>query len=100
MSPRALTIIAFVVAIAATVVGWSQSMMYKWPPPVRLASWFPFVVLSDARDVGAVFASFIQFPIFALAFSLAIRRWSVVRVLIVLALIYGAFALVAVSRLH
>jgi len=84
--------IAYVVAVAATVIGWSQSMNYKITPIVPLALWFPTVVLTGARNLEAVALSLIQFPLFATAFAFGIRRWPVVRVLAVLALTYGLLA--------
>ena len=101
MSRRIYIIIAFVVAIAVTVVGWSQSMNYKITPLVPLALWFPTVVLTGARNLEAVALSLIQFPLFATAFAVGIRRWPVLRVLPVLVLTYGllaGWAYIIVSR--
>jgi hypothetical protein len=89
---RIYIIIAFVVAIAATVIGWSQSLNYKITPIVPLALWFPLIVLTGAREVEAIALSLIQFPLFATAFAFGIRRWPIVRVLAVLVLTYGLLA--------
>jgi len=95
MTRRIYIIIAFLVAIAATAVGWSQSMSYEITPLVPLALWFPAVVLTGARNLEAVALSLIQFPLFAAAFAFGIRRWPVVRVLAVLVLAYGLLAVAA-----
>ncbi len=97
MSRRIYILIAFVIAIAATVIGWLQSMNYKVTPLVPLALWFPTVVLTGARNLEAVALSLIQFPLFASAFVLGSRRWPVVRVFAVLLLTYGLLAGLAYS---
>jgi len=76
-------------------------MNYKITPLVPLALWFPSVVLTGARNLEAVALSLIRFPLFATAFAFGIRRWPAVRVLVVLALIYGLLtgsAYIIVSR--
>ncbi len=95
MSRRIYITTAFVLAIVATVVGWSQSLIYKLTPPVPLALWFPLVVITRASEFGGVAVSFIQFPLFAAAFAVGIRRWSIARVIGVLALTYALLAGVA-----
>ena len=95
MSRSRCIVIAFGVAIVATVVGWSQSLMYYHTPPVPTAFWFPLVVVTGAHDLDCVAVSLIQFPLFATAFAFGIQRWPVTRVLAVLALIYGALAVTA-----
>jgi len=80
------------VAIVATVIGWSQSLNYKITPVVPLALWFPLIVLTGAREVAAVALSLLQFPLFATAFALGIHHWPAVRVLGVLMLTYGLLA--------
>jgi hypothetical protein len=97
VSRRIYIAIAFVLAIVATVVGWSQSLNYKLTPPVPLALWFPLVVIIRAGDLGGIAVSFIQFPLFASAFAIGIRRWPVARVVAVLALTYALLAGVALA---
>lgn len=92
MSRRVHIIIAFVVAVAATGIGWSQTLIYMITPVVPLALWFPLIVLTGAHDVQAVALSLVQFPLFATAFALGIRRWPVVSVLGGLVLLYGLLA--------
>jgi hypothetical protein len=99
---RIYIIIAFVVAIAATVIGWSQTLIYKIVPPVPLTLWFPLLVITDAKDVVAIALSLFQFPSFAAAFAFGIRRWPP---LIVLALPTATYALLVglafgMSRAH
>lgn len=97
VSHRIYIAIAFVLAIVATVVGWSQSLNYKVTPPVPLALWFPLVVISPAKELGIVVVSFIQFPLFASAFAVGIRSWPVVHVVVILALTYALLASVALA---
>lgn len=97
MSHRIYIGIAFVLAIVATVVGWSQSLNYKDTPPVPLALFFPLVVISRVEELGIVVVSFIQFPLFASAFAVGIRCWPVARVVAVLAFIYTLLAGVALA---
>ena len=95
MSRRIYIAIAFILAVVATVVGWSQSLNYKITPLVPLALWFPLVVITRAHELSAVALSLIQFPLFAAAFAFGIRRWPVARVLAVLALTYALLAGIA-----
>jgi hypothetical protein len=97
MSRRIYIAIAFVLAIVATVVGWSQSLIYKDTPPVPLALWFPLVVISRVKELACVAVSFIQFPLFASAFAVGIQRWPGARVVAVLALTYALLAGVALA---
>jgi len=97
-SRRSCTVIAFALAITATIVGWSQSMLYKVIPEVPLCLWFPLAVIAARTISGAVVLSLMQFPIFAVAFSIGIRRWSAPKVILMLMLFYAlsvgfAFAL-------
>jgi hypothetical protein len=89
---RVYIIIAFVIALAATGIGWSQTLLYKITPVVPLALWFPLTILTGARELEAVALSFVQFPLFATAFALGIRRWPVVHVLGGLVAVYGLLA--------
>jgi hypothetical protein len=92
VSRRIYIAIAFVLSILATVIGWSQSLNYKATPPGPLALWFPLVVITGARELAAVALSVIQFPLFATAFAVGLRRWPVGRVIIVVALTYALLA--------
>jgi hypothetical protein len=92
---RIYIVLAFVLAVAATVLGWSQSLNYKITPLVPLALWFPLVVILGARELAAVGLSLIQYPLFATAFSVGIRRWPVTRVIGVLGLTYVLLAATA-----
>ena len=95
MSRRIYITIAFILAVLATVVGWSQSLIYKITPIVPLALWFPLIILTGARDLAAVALSLIQFPLFAIAFTVGIGRWTLARVLAVLMLTYALLAGIA-----
>lgn len=95
MSRRVYITIAFILAIVATVIGWSQSLNYKITPLVPLALWFPLIVITGAHEIEAVALSLVQFPLFAAAFAFGIRRWPVARVLAVLTLTYALLAAIA-----
>jgi hypothetical protein len=95
MSRRFYIITAFVLAVLATVIGWSHSLMYKEPPLVPLALWFPLIVIAGAREFAALTLSLIQFPLFASVFALGVRRWPIMRVLAVVVSVYGLLAGIA-----
>jgi len=90
VSRRSLTILAFVIAGLLTVVGWQQVMIYKQPPIQKVALWFPFLLLIRLPDeVLRVSLTLVQFPLFAAAFALGIRRWRIAPVLAVVLLSYA-----------
>lgn len=95
MNYRTHMIIALIIAILATVVGWSQSLIYKIVPSVPLAILFPLVVLTRAHELSAVFVSLIQFPLLAMAYLFGIRRWSWRKVLPTLLLGYAILVALA-----
>ena len=97
MNRRSSVIVAFVVALVATAVGWSQVMIYKTPPLFPLAAWFPVVVIAKASDLGAVILSLLQFPIFAAVFAIGIRKWSGKQVAKALGLVYCLFLVMALA---
>lgn len=89
ISRRLYIATSFVLAIAATVVGWSQSLSYKIVPEIPLAFWFPLVTLTGSGEFVMVALSLIQFPIFAVAFTIGIRSWPIIRVVAALTLTYA-----------
>ncbi len=95
MTHRSLTILAFVIALLLTVLGWREVMIYKYTPPTKLALWFPLIVLLRSQDFGAVFVSLIQFPLFALAFRRGLRRWPPGKLLAGLVALYAACVVAA-----
>jgi hypothetical protein len=75
MSPPLQRVVAFGVAILLTALGWQQVMIhYVHMSPVKLAVFFPFLVLVGARDALAGFLSFIQWSLLAAGFSLGVPR--------------------------
>lgn len=87
MSRRLLTILAFVCALLLTVGAWWQVMLYKVPPHDALALWLPFIVLLGGHGPSAITIALFQFPVFAVIFVLASRRfpsWAVLLVMLVL----------------
>jgi len=101
MSISSQRVVAFGVAILLTALGWQQVMIhYVGMSSLKLAIFFPFLVLLGVRDAAAIFLSFIQWPLLATAFSYARRRWSVVTVLGILGALYFLAVLAALAILH
>jgi hypothetical protein len=96
MLRRAITILAFVVAIVLTVVG-SHYCNHKIIPLIRLALWFPLPYLLNVNGGPGVLLAWVQFPLLAFAFSLAIRRWPVRWVLAAIVIGYLAYAAVIIA---
>jgi hypothetical protein len=100
VSRRSLTILAFVIAGLLTVIGWQQVMIYKQPPLQKLALWFPFLLLIRLPDeILRVLFTLVQFPLFAAAFALGIRRRSVAPVVAAILLSYALCVCVAFAIL-
>jgi len=96
--PRRIPIaIACVLAIAATIAGRSQSFLYLTVPPMPLAVWFPLVPLSGAVGIHMLVVSLFQFPLFAVAFAIGVRRCPITRVVLALALTYGLMVAIALA---
>ena len=89
MSRRLLTILACVSALLLTVVAWWQVMLYKTPPHGALALWLPFVVLFRAHDGSSILVALFQFPVLAVVFVLASRRFQPWAVLVVMLALYA-----------
>ena len=91
MSRNRQRLIAWTLAFAATFFGWQQALIFKIPPPIKLAIWFPSIVLFDAHGDGTmILLSLIQFPLLAVAFSFGINLWSTRSVLATIVAIYVA----------
>lgn len=98
MSRRIYTILAFILAVLLTVIGWSQTLVYEECPVNKLALWFPSIeIFNPSDDIHTVFISLIQFPILATLFALGIRRWRVASVLLVLVLVYALLVRIALT---
>ncbi|HTS18095.1 MAG TPA: hypothetical protein VMP11_11020 [Verrucomicrobiae bacterium] len=100
MSRRKYIIVAFTVAFLATIIGWSQTLIWKVFPTVLLVVWFPLVVFSDqvvgVPEVGLeVLLSLVQFPLLAICFVIGIRRWSPLSVAVAIMAIYALMVLAA-----
>ena len=89
MSHRTLTILAFVCALVLTAGACWQVMLYKQPPHGALALWLPFIVLLGAHGGLSPFVALLQFPLLALVFVLASRRFSPRVVLAVMLVLYA-----------
>jgi hypothetical protein len=99
MSRRSATIFAFAIAGLLTAVGWQQVMIYKAPPVQKLELWFPFLCFGQfPNEVFRVLITLIQFPFFATAFALGIKRWKSAPVLTVVLLIYALCVCTAFVR--
>jgi len=98
MSCRSVTILAFVIAALLTVIGWQQVMIYKEPQLQKLILWFPILILIRLPDdLLHVLLTLVQFPLFAAAFVLGIRRWRIAPVLAVVLLSYTLCVCVALA---
>lgn len=95
-----MVLIAFLLAIAATVMGFFESILWKHVPLVPLALWFPVVVLTESRSTTMLAWAFVQYPLFATAFALGIRRWPIGRVLLVIVLVYALMAGLALMKVR
>jgi hypothetical protein len=102
MSRRTLTIIAFTCAVVLTTIGWQQAMIsYAQPRLLKLALWFPFdILIQPFGDVPRLSVTLIQFPVFAAAFALGIRRWGAASVTVAVMLVYSLFVAAAVVSLR
>ena len=89
MSRRLLTILAFVCALLLTVGACWQVMLYKVPPHGALALWLPFIVLLGAHGGLSPFVALFQFPVLAVIFVLASRRFPPRIVLVVMLVLYA-----------
>ena len=88
-------LMAYALAVLATLVGWSQSLIYKETPTVPLVCWFPFVVLSSLEDIAGAVVSLVQFPVLATFFAIGIQFWPTRRVLVLMAGGYAVAVAVA-----
>jgi len=96
MSRRAYIIIAFVLAIIVTIIGWSQTFASKTWPPSHTALWFPLNVITNIYGgEKMVLLSLVQFPAFATLFALGVRRWSVSSVSAALGSAYALMVCIA-----
>jgi hypothetical protein len=100
MSRRKHIAIALTVAFLATVVGLSQTLIWKVFPTVHLVFWFPLVVITNAihdesGTMVEVLLSLVQFPLLAICFIIGIRRWPVAAVASVIGCVYALMVLVA-----
>ena len=92
MSRLAITITAFVCALLLMALAAWQLMIYLHPPAWRVALWSPIAGLLHAREVSYIALWLVQFPLLAVAFVVASRRWSPVRVFFVLLVFYALCA--------
>jgi hypothetical protein len=95
MSRRTYIAVAIVLTAVATIAGWIHVLMYKVTPPVLYAFWFPLVVITQTRELVGAAVTFIQFPLFAVAFAVGIRRWPVAHVVVILAVTYAVLVGIA-----
>jgi len=82
-------VVAYVVALAATVGGWAYALVWLNPKPMAMACWQPLIVVTGAREGPMYLLSLVQFPLFATLFTLGIYRWPALRVMLVLAAVYA-----------
>lgn len=77
-SRRKYVLIALTLAFLATIIGSSETLIWKVFPPIRLVFWFPLLIFVDRFKgypdaVTEVFLSLVQFPLLAMFFIAGIR---------------------------
>ena len=93
MSRPALTVTAFACALLLMALAAWQLMIYLHPPAWRVALWSPTAGLLHAREVGYIALWLVQFPLLAVIFVVASRRWLPLRVFLVLLAFYAVCAI-------
>ena len=91
---------AFTVAILATIGGVFDLLSFKITPPILVALWFPPVVLTGVSGFALLALALVQFPLFATAFAIGIRRWSPGRVLTAIVITYAVLTGLALAKLY
>jgi hypothetical protein len=95
--------IAWGIAILLTVAGFQQVWLYKWVSDEKVAIWFPFLFLFRlSDDFLRVLISVIQFPLFATAYYVGLRRFRALPILCAIVLGYAlcviaAYALIKIK---
>ena len=92
MSRLTLTITAFACALLLMALAAWQLMIYLHPPAWRVALWSPIAGLLHAREVSYIALWLVQFPLLAVIFVVASRRWPPERVFFVLLAFYALCA--------
>jgi hypothetical protein len=100
MSNRSLTKLAFGIAIVLTICGICRVWIYKGVPPGRIAVWYPLMLIFWLPWWGKALLCSLQFPFFAAAFSIGIKRWKVIPTLclILFSCVAAAFAMIESRR--
>jgi hypothetical protein len=99
--PRLLTLVIWILAIGATIAGFRYGLPPKEGPVTATIWWFPFAFLFylviPGREVVGLFLVLLQFPVIATMMTVALRKWSVDRVIsLAIAAYLGAVAMCAV----
>jgi hypothetical protein len=79
--PNSMTqgIIFLIIAVTLTIIGFSQTLIYKTPPRVATTLWFPWALIAKritGNDLVMLTAALGQFPMFAGAVMVVSRYWS------------------------
>lgn len=93
-------ILAWVLALVATVGGWAFALVWLDPRPMAMACWQPFIVVTGAREGPMILLSLVQFPLFATMFVLGSSRWPALRVALVLVAVYAGLVGWAMWEVH
>jgi len=84
--PRLLTLVVWVLAIAATIAGFRYGLPPKEGPVTATIWWFPFAfifyLVIPGRELAGLFLVLLQFPVIATIITVALRKWPVNRVII------------------
>lgn len=96
ISHRNYTVIAFGVAIAATLAGMSETFGLKVWPTMHLVLWFPIVVICKISDFDVLIPiACVQFPLLAACFTIGIRRLSPLFMAVATTVFYALLVCVA-----
>lgn len=94
-----LTRITVLVVSALTIMGAYEVLLRKHSPPLKSALWFPlaalFAYIRPLNDFAFLLGGLLQFPALGAVFLAGARRWSAVRSLGTVLLLYAAGALIA-----
>ncbi len=95
---RLVVVMLWLLAIAATVVGFRYGLPPKEGPATATIWWFPFAFLLywviPGRELTGLFLVVLQFPAIAAIITLSMRKWPLKR--IVLFAVGGYFVAVAI----
>lgn len=72
-----------------TLAGLYNVLKYKTPPTHVVVCWFPFLGIVGLPTDWCVLLALIQYPLFAIMYIVAVRRWPAINALAVTGIFYG-----------